>query len=161
MRMQPEIKEARAGGSGLGNGSGNLKTWPHRDTPHCPVIQESDLERADALDAERREQAAPELPKPLPVPGIEETPSPPLARVPVAGIRERDEVYPCLVRAGDVRVIECRDGIQWILQRRRPGGRWTDLGYFRNRDALIERSELDLAELRALPPHHFGRGGAS
>ena len=77
------------------------------------------------------------------------------------GVWERDEAYPCLVRVGDVRVIECRDGIQWILQRRRPGGRWADLGYFRNRDALIERSELDLAELRALPPYHLGRGGAS
>ena len=73
------------------------------------------------------------------------------------GVRERDDAYPHVARVGDVRVIECRDRIQWILQRRRKSGRWLDLGYFRNRDTLIERSRLDAVELRALPPYHVGR----
>src|SRR5687768_8090094 len=62
---------------------------------------------------------------------------PPHARLPGRGVWERDEAYPEIVRVGDLRVIECRDGIQWILQRRRRDGRWIDLGYFRNRDVLI------------------------
>lgn len=39
------------------------------------------------------------------------------------------------------RVVECRDRLQWILQRREGsragGGRWTGEVYFRSRDALI------------------------
>jgi hypothetical protein len=38
------------------------------------------------------------------------------------------------------RVITCRDGIQWILQRRKNGGAerpWRAFGYFRTRAALI------------------------
>lgn len=38
------------------------------------------------------------------------------------------------------RVIVCRDGIQWIAQRRKKGGAerpWRSLGYFRSREALI------------------------
>ena len=72
------------------------------------------------------------------------------------GVWERDDAYPCIARDGDVRVIECKDRIQWVWQRRRKSGRWADLGYFRNRDVLIERSGLDLPELRALPPYHEG-----
>ena len=37
------------------------------------------------------------------------------------------------------RVIVCRDGIQWIAQRRKKGGAerpWRSLGYFRSREAL-------------------------
>jgi hypothetical protein len=37
------------------------------------------------------------------------------------------------------RVIECRDSIQWILQRRKKGGAerpWHAVGYFRTRTAL-------------------------
>jgi len=73
------------------------------------------------------------------------------------GAWERDDTYPCIVRDGDVRVIECRNRLQWIWQHRRPGGAWCDLGYFRNRDVLIERSGLDVPTLRALPPYHLGR----
>ena len=74
------------------------------------------------------------------------------------GVWERDEAFPSIVRDGDLRVFECKDEIQWILQRRREGGRWVDLGYFRNRDVLIERSGMSaiaLEVLRALPPMHF------
>jgi hypothetical protein len=71
------------------------------------------------------------------------------------------DAYPgVVVRDGDRRVIECRDGIQFILQRRRQGGRWIDLGYFRNRDALIARCGMTataIEVLRALPPYHLGR----
>jgi hypothetical protein len=70
---------------------------------------------------------------------------------------DRDDAYPSIVRVGAVRVIECKDAIQWIWQRRRKSGRWDDLGYFRNRDVLIERSGLDVAALRSLPPYHVGR----
>ena len=38
------------------------------------------------------------------------------------------------------RVIVCRDGIQWIAQRRKKGGAerpWRSLRYFRSREALI------------------------
>jgi hypothetical protein len=79
------------------------------------------------------------------------------------GIWERDEAYPCIVQDGDLRVIECKDAIQWILQRRRKGGEWADLGYFRNRDVLIARCKMGadaVAMLRALPAFHCGRAGS-
>ena len=77
------------------------------------------------------------------------------AMLPARGVWERDDVYPFIVRSGDLRVIECKDGLQWILQRRRKNGKWRDLGYFRNRDVLIERSEL--AALGTLPPYYVRR----
>jgi hypothetical protein len=96
-----------------------------------------------------------------PYPASPEPPSVALAALSARGIRERDDAYPHIVRAGDLRVIECRDALQWILQRRRKSGRWIDLGYFRNRDVLIERSGLNLAALRSLPPYHLGREGSA
>jgi hypothetical protein len=89
-----------------------------------------------------------------PSPGPIEPASPAVARFKRPCIRERDDAYPSIIRVGDVRVIECRDRLQWIWQRRQKSGRWVDLGYFRNRDVLIERSGL--AELRSLPPYHVG-----
>lgn len=89
-----------------------------------------------------------------------DVPLPPRQSVP-RRVWERDDAYPHLVVVGELRVIECKDGIQWILQRRRAGGTWADLGYFRNRDVLIERSGLDVTELRELPPYHLGQGDAS
>ena len=64
-----------------------------------------------------------------------------------------------VAESGNWRVIECRNGIQWILQkaRKRRGGReWQGQGYFRIREALI-RSSLPLGPqgieiLKALPP---------
>lgn len=59
--------------------------------------------------------------------------------------RETDENYSgVIVREGDWRVIACRDGIQWILQRRRrseraAGVRWEAVGYYLARDPLIGR----------------------
>ena len=47
-----------------------------------------------------------------------------------------------LVRSGRFRVAVCRDGHQWLYQRRRAGNQgggaaWDTLGYFQSRDALI------------------------
>ena len=58
------------------------------------------------------------------------------------------------------RVAVCRDGIQWLLQRRRrtisPGGAaWDNIGYFTDREALkrFYRAQVDheATELNALP----------
>jgi hypothetical protein len=92
----------------------------------------------------------------VPYPASSNVPSGAHAMLCGRGVWERDDAYPCIVRVGDVRVIECRDRLQWIWQRRRKGGTWRDLGYFRNRNVLIERSGLDCAALRALPPYHLG-----
>jgi hypothetical protein len=65
------------------------------------------------------------------------------------------------------RIIECKDQLQWILQKRdaqRAGQpRWTGYGYFRTRDALIRVSRalcerIDPATLAALAslPDRFG-----
>jgi hypothetical protein len=80
------------------------------------------------------------------------------------GLWERDDGWPAIVRDGDRRVIECKDRLQWILQRRRPNGRWVDLGYFRNRDVLIARCGMTataIEVLRALPEYHKDPGGLS
>lgn len=47
-----------------------------------------------------------------------------------------------LFRHGDFRVAECRDGIQWLLHRRRPtktagGAAWRTIAYCVTRKALI------------------------
>ena len=65
----------------------------------------------------------------------------------------RGEIF----RKGRFRVILCRDGIQWILQRKKGGAgrRWQALGYFTNRAALIRLWTAQgcalCAELAALP----------
>jgi hypothetical protein len=74
--------------------------------------------------------------------------------------RERDEDYPTVVRLCDtVRVIECKDGIQWILQRR-SGDQWKGLAYCRTRAALIREVSGLLGHvpeaLFHLPEHHDG-----
>lgn len=54
----------------------------------------------------------------------------------------RDDYHGEIFRRGVFRVILCRDGIQWILQRQRPnfplgGAAWDALGYFVTREALM------------------------
>lgn len=66
-----------------------------------------------------------------------------------------------IVRYGDYRVILCREGIQWILQRRmapsggRATARWRALGYFATRKALLRlwhaKTGAHCEELAALP----------
>jgi len=51
----------------------------------------------------------------------------------------RDD-YPALVYLSErLRVIKCRDGIQWVLQRKRSNGknRWRGVAFCRTREALI------------------------
>jgi hypothetical protein len=69
-----------------------------------------------------------------------------------------------------LRVIECRDGIQWILQRRKKGGAerpWRGVGYFRTRKALRRvcatfNQEFNPGTAHVLDslPEVFGRPGA-
>jgi hypothetical protein len=55
--------------------------------------------------------------------------------------RERDDGYKGVVAqlAPRWRVIACRDGIQWILQRKEAshGGPWRGVSYHTNRDGLL------------------------
>ena len=57
--------------------------------------------------------------------------------------RESSDAYRGeLVRSGRFRVAVCRDGRQWLYQRRRPGkagvaASWDTLGYFQTRDPMI------------------------
>jgi hypothetical protein len=37
--------------------------------------------------------------------------------------REKDDAYPAIVVIGDVRVIRCKDELQWIVQRKQ-GREW-------------------------------------
>lgn len=85
--------------------------------------------------------------------------------------REGDENYrKVVVRLNEHwRVIECRDGIQWILQRsdgeRRGWTRWSARSYCRSKNALIRAcrtstGEIDcnaMAILEALPEWIGGR----
>ena len=74
----------------------------------------------------------------------------------LTGHREKDDAYPAIARLSTtVRVIECKNGIQWILQRRY-GDQWRGIAYCRTRDALIrEAKKLAPADaLLALPEHH-------
>ena len=76
--------------------------------------------------------------------------------------RETADGYWCeIFRHGSFRVILCKDGIQWILQRRkaaagtRAGTRWTALAYCTTRAALQHAWTLlsggEAKEIEALP----------
>ena len=67
------------------------------------------------------------------------------------------------------RIILCRQGLQWILQRRENfhGGAWRGFRYFRTRKALIEEcgrlgllSNTAAAQLRETLPLNFNKRGA-
>ena len=80
--------------------------------------------------------------------------------------RERDDNYQRVIveLAPRCRIIVCKDGIQWILQKRSAepshSGEWRGDSYVTDRDALIELSvkrgllsdPSKLAILEALPP---------
>ncbi|MBZ9975965.1 hypothetical protein [Mesorhizobium sp. BR-1-1-10] len=89
-----------------------------------------------------------------------------------SGCREESENYPAVVvklNAG-WRVIECRDGIQWILQRlagkRHGQARWEGRSYCRTRQALLRLIHrccgpvgiAELAVVEALPNWVDGSG---
>ncbi|GKX35254.1 MAG: hypothetical protein MnENMB40S_28720 [Rhizobiaceae bacterium MnEN-MB40S] len=51
-----------------------------------------------------------------------------------------DDYTPVLYQNGRYRVIECRDGIQWVIQKAKKTGRgreWRGFGYCRTSAALI------------------------
>ena len=88
----------------------------------------------------------------------ETTPTPRPSREAVPGSsREGDHNYQKIVLALDpsTRIIECRDGIQWIIQRRdsAPKGepRWRGIAYCRTRSRLEYRLPEHLAALVNLP----------
>ena len=69
------------------------------------------------------------------------------------------------------RVIRCSARLQWIMQcrdgQRAGGARWTGVGYFLTREALLRSSralcaQIDPAALVVVAalPEHFGRAGA-
>jgi hypothetical protein len=80
--------------------------------------------------------------------------------------RERDDNYKGVIVQLDPRwrIIECRDAIQWIIQKRSAepshSGEWRGVSYLVSRDALIELSvnrgllsdPSKRAVLEALPP---------
>jgi hypothetical protein len=82
--------------------------------------------------------------------------------------RESSDTYQGeLLRLGDWRVAICRDRIQWLLQRRRPGkagvgAAWDSLGFARTRAALLRlwraHTGEDGSELRTLLPEHVRKG---
>ena len=77
--------------------------------------------------------------------------------------REWADDYPAIIVRLDEshRVIECGDAYQWIWQQRGPS-RWASLGFFLDRDVLIERCVTKgdaLAVLRSLPARRGQIGG--
>ena len=83
--------------------------------------------------------------------------------VPQVSHREKDDTYPAIAMVSDkVRVINCKDDLQWIVQRRM-GDEWRGLSFCRTRATLIRdtRRRLNadipaeaLAILQALPEMH-------
>jgi hypothetical protein len=72
-------------------------------------------------------------------------------------LKEQADDYPhVVVTESKVRVIRCRDSIQWVVQHRR-GARWDGRSFCRTRAALLECAErhglssTSLAVLAALP----------
>jgi hypothetical protein len=70
------------------------------------------------------------------------------------GAPETTEEYPAVIAVLDARtrVIECRDGIQWIIQRRQGKGRdpWRGVSFCRTKEALLRLAGRHPA-LDALP----------
>ncbi|GLS29294.1 hypothetical protein SAMN04488498_11397 [Mesorhizobium albiziae] len=96
------------------------------------------------------------------------------AAIPLVSHRKSDDDYQAVVAQINDRwrVIVCKDGIQWILQRRTraespDGARWEGRSYLRSRNALISVSRDSAGEinpkaaaiLEALPSM-IGIGGA-
>jgi len=78
----------------------------------------------------------------------------------VTSHRERDDGYPVITKLSDtVGVIECKNNIQWVLQRRR-GDQWQGVAFCRTRAGLIREAKKVLEHtpevLQTLPEHHDG-----
>lgn len=82
--------------------------------------------------------------------------------------RERDDAYRNVVAqlAPRWRVIICKDGIQWILQRKEAshGGPWRGVSYHTNRDGLLRAcgslnllSDANSTEILGELPEHISQ----
>jgi hypothetical protein len=78
-------------------------------------------------------------------------------------IGESEEAYPMVVvsLSDKLRIVDCRDQMQWIVQKRQ-SGRWLGISYHRCRDVMIERwcsgaDTMALSVLMALPSFHKPR----
>jgi hypothetical protein len=75
--------------------------------------------------------------------------APAVVRASGARLKEVEDAYPhVVIRDGKDRIIECRDHIQWIIQRRE-GSRWTSRSYCRWRVTLL-RLCRDWSETRSM-----------
>lgn len=84
--------------------------------------------------------------------------------------REKDDNYHDLVAVLNAkwRVIRCKDGIQWIIQKASPS-EWRSKKYLRDRDSLLVRvrslcgpvNDAAMAKLVALPDWIHQTGGVS
>ena len=91
-----------------------------------------------------------------------------IARTSKTDHRETADDYRGVVwRDGRYRIAECRDGIQWLFQRRRPGfpgveAAWDTLGYATTRNGLmrLHRAHIggEAAAIAAFPETFRRRG---
>ena len=80
----------------------------------------------------------------------EESPAP----ITLYSRRETDESYEGVIaREGDLRIVNCKYGIQWIVQRFK-GGQWRNKSFHRTRRSLVRYGPLKV--FLALPEHHDG-----
>jgi hypothetical protein len=77
------------------------------------------------------------------------------APITVYSRRETDEAYEGVIaRSGDLRIVNCPDDIQWIVQRF-TGGQWRNKSFHRSRHCLVRRYGA-LEMILALPERHDG-----
>ena len=77
------------------------------------------------------------------------------APITVYSRRETDENYSGVIsREADLRIVNCPDDFQWIVQRFK-GGQWRNNSFHRSRQSLIRRYG-PLEMILALPEHHDG-----
>ena len=75
------------------------------------------------------------------------------APITVYSRRETDENYKGVIaREGELRIVNCSDDLQWIVQRFK-GGQWRNNSFHRSRQSLIRRYG-PLGMTLALPEHH-------
>jgi hypothetical protein len=91
-----------------------------------------------------------------PAPGLDSLISPQVeigAPITVYSRRETDESYRgVLSREEDLRIVNCPDDLQWIVQCFK-GGQWRNKSFHRSRQSLIQRYG-PLKMILALPAHH-------
>jgi hypothetical protein len=69
-----------------------------------------------------------------------------------ASHRERDDAYPVIAQIdAKTRVINCKDDMQWIVQRRRCADNWTSMSFCQTREALIRDARRRAGDLPPTP----------